>query len=89
MKKVISCLAILSLVAISVLLIYQEAFAIDLPCDTAEIWCEECPDSDFEIIYCWEGEQQTYCEFMCDWDGICYHWYYRHHVPPVFEICTL
>jgi len=67
MKKWVSALAILSLVAVSSTLIYRQAIARPMLCDTAEQMCWEC-GGNFEIIWCQDPrtcEALCYCEFRC------------------------
>jgi len=67
MEKWISCLAIVSLLAVSSIVIYKEAFARPLLCDEYEQLCSLCR-GDFRIGEgCWEDwNGQTHCDWYCD-----------------------
>ncbi len=64
MKKWVSFLAIVSLVAVSSILIYKEALARPMLCDTMEQMCWSCCGS-FFYIYCIEIPPLIYCQFCC------------------------
>lgn len=68
MKRWISALAILSLVAISSIFIYRQALARPMLCDTMEQECWEC-GGDFSLIWCeeddWNGNGLIDREFCC------------------------
>lgn len=66
MKTKLSLLFIITFVIISLIIIYKEASARPMLCDTIEENCGWC-GGDFELIYC-EGDPLIYCEFACYFD---------------------
>jgi len=68
MKKWVSSLAIISLLAVSTIVIYKEALAIPMLCDTMEQECWECNGS-FYYLWCEDydrnGNNLIDCEFCC------------------------
>lgn len=84
MKNASRWVPLLLLLAVAVILIYQEATAIDQTCDQAEFYCL-LPVSqggyggiEFALNYCWDGGQHWYCSCVCYgedytplWWGIC------------------
>ncbi len=72
MKRWVSFLAIVSLVAVSSILIYKEALARPMLCDTYEEECTKCAGS-FGLWDCrennWDGliHCQWWCDTGCTW----------------------
>jgi hypothetical protein len=67
MKKWISSLAIVALLAVSSVVIYKEAFAYQPLCDQYQQQCSYC-QGDFRLgDHCWEdGNGLTHCDWYCD-----------------------
>lgn len=73
MKKWISSLAIVSLLAMSSIVIYKEALARPMLCDTYEEQCGLC-DGDFHLWRCKSlGDALIHCHWWCDTAPGC-HW---------------
>lgn len=72
MKKVFRWVPLFIFIMMAVVLIYQEADAIDVTCDYAEWYCKDMPPSglggSFELGDCWDGGQHWYCYCSC-WVG--------------------
>jgi len=68
MKKWMVSLALVLLLAMSVLVIFEEAFARPMLCDTMEYQCQMCGGS-WHIDWCesWDQNGNGYldCEFHC------------------------
>ncbi len=67
MKRWVSLLAIVSLVAVSSILIYKEALARPPLCDDCAEYCNSCGGTFlFYIELCWEGQSgHTHCIVDC------------------------
>jgi len=70
MKTKITLFLAIVLVAISVIIIYKEAAARPMLCDTYADLCTEC-QGEFVIEWCWEGESLIWCDAVCYVGGGC------------------
>lgn len=65
LKKSTSILAILSLIFVGTLIIFNQVFAAAIMCDDAAEWCEFLCEGDFQLGGCWESNGLIYCTYEC------------------------